>query len=83
MFLTICSQNEEIVKYRNDLLELSENIRFTTWTDPELKNVFQIDGENIDDILEEMSTRLEEKFMCECTGPHTSFHHCEQNDFII
>ena len=82
MFLTICSQNEEIVKYRNELLELSEHIRFATWSDPELKDVFQLNGGNIDDILEEMSIQLEKKFICECTGPYTSFNHCEQNDLI-
>ena len=68
-----CSPNEEIVECRDNLLDLSDNIRFTRWQNPFLNDIFEIDGQNIDDILETISIRLEEKMTCDCKGPCTIF----------
>ena len=46
LLLGSCSPNEQIVECRDNLMELSNNIRFTKWQNPFLNDLFEkLNGE--------------------------------------
>ena len=62
--------NNDLNTCANDLRDLSDYVRFSVQQCPTRRGLFQVDGVDLDDILDDLAARLDERLGdCPCVGP--------------
>ena len=70
LLIAVMTPNEELTVCASELRDIAEGIRYSIFTCPTRKNLFHVDGHDVDVILDTLATRLQENLPdCPCTGP--------------